>query len=85
MLLIRSLLFNLFLYAGIVFVFVLALPALLMPAKITLLFGKLLGYYVVFCVNFFLNTEVEFKGLKNIPNDNKYFLPEVNMLKIFPI
>jgi len=59
---------------GIVFVFLLALPALLMPAKITLLFGKFLGHYVVFCVKFFLNTEVEFKGLKNIPNDNKYFL-----------
>ena len=74
MLLLRSLFFNIFLYVGIVFVFLLALPALFLPTKITLLFGKLLGYYVVFVIKIFLNTKVEFKGIENIPQTKKYFV-----------
>ena len=72
--LLRSLLFNIFLYTGIVVVFLIALPALFLPSKITLLFGKFLGYYVVFIVKIFLNTKVEFKGIENIPKTEKYFI-----------
>ena len=74
MLLLRSLLFNIFLYTGIVVVFLIAIPALFLPAKITLLFGKFLGHYVVFILRIFLNTKVEFKGLENIPKNEKYFV-----------
>ena len=74
MLLLRSLLFNFFLYSGIVVVFLLATPALFLPSKITLIFGKFLGHYVVFIVRFFLNTKVEFKGIDNIPRNEKYFI-----------
>lgn len=74
MLLLRSLLFNLFLYTGIVVVFLIALPSLFLPKKITLLFGKFLGNYVVFIVRIFLNTKVEFKGIDNIPKNEKYFV-----------
>ncbi len=72
--LLRSLLFNLFLYTGIIVVFLIALPALFLPTKITLLFGKFLGHYVVFVVKIFLNTQVEFKGIENIPKTKKYFV-----------
>ena len=74
MLLLRSLLFNFFLYLGIILVFLIAIPALFLPSKITLLFGKLLGHYVVFVVRFFLKTKVEFKGILNIPKTEKYFV-----------
>jgi len=74
MLLLRSLIFNIFLYAGITAVFLVALPTLFLPAKFTLLFGKFLGYYVVFIVRIFLSTKVEFKGVDNIPKDKKYFV-----------
>ena len=74
MLLLRSLLFNLFLYTGIILVFLIAIPALFMPAKITLLFGKFLGHYVVLIVRIFLNTKVEFTGIERIPKDEKYFV-----------
>ena len=72
--LLRSLLFNLFFYLGVIVVFLIALPALILPAKVTLLFGKLLGHYTVFVVRFFLNTKVEFKGIENIPSSEKYFV-----------
>ena len=74
MLLLRSLLFNFFLYAGITFIFIIAIPALFLPTKITLLFGKFLGHYVVFIVKVFLDTKVEFKGIENIPKNEKYFV-----------
>ena len=74
MLLLRSLLFNLVLYTGIVVVFLIALPTLFLPPKFTLLFGKFLGHYVVFIVKIFLNTKVEFKGIENIPKNKKYFI-----------
>ena len=74
MLLLRSLFFNIFLYTGIVSVFLLALPTLAMPPKFTLFFGKFLGHYVIFLVNFFLKTKVEIKGFDNIPRSGKYFV-----------
>ena len=74
MLLLRSLLFNFFLYAGIILVFLIAVPALLLPSKITLLFGKFLGHYVIVIVRIFLDTKVEFKGIEKIPKDKKYFV-----------
>ena len=74
MLFLRSLLFNLFLYAGIILVFLIAIPALFLPSKITLLFGKFLGHYVVLIVRIFLSTKVEFKGIDNIPKNEKYFV-----------
>ena len=74
MLLLRSLLFNFFLYAGIILVFLIAIPALLLPSKITLLFGKFLGHYVVLIVRIFLNTKVEFIGIEKIPKDERYFV-----------
>jgi len=70
----RSLLFNFFIYTGIILVFLIALPSLFLPAKITLLFGKFLGHYVIFIVRIFLNTKVEFKGIENIPKTKKYFV-----------
>ena len=70
----RSLLFNFFIYAGIILVFLIALPSLLLPPKITLLFGKFLGHYVVLIVRVFLSTKVEFRGVENIPNNERYFV-----------
>ena len=74
MLLLRSLLFNFFLYTGIILVFLIAIPGLLLPTKITLLFGKFLGHYVVLIVRIFLNTKVEFIGIEKIPKDERYFV-----------
>jgi|TARA_B110000263_G_C15162750_1_gene443141 1-acyl-sn-glycerol-3-phosphate acyltransferase len=74
MLFLRSLLFNFFLYLGITFVFLIALPTLFLPSKFTLLFGKFLGHYVILIVRIFLNTQIEIKGKHNIPKEGKYFV-----------
>tara|TARA_Y100001960_G_scaffold317357_1_gene385602 strand:+ start:135 stop:842 length:708 start_codon:yes stop_codon:yes gene_type:complete len=74
MILFRSLLFNIFLYTGIIFIFLIALPTLLLPPKFTLLFGKFLGHYVIFIVKFLLNVKVEIRGIENIPKTEKFFV-----------
>ena len=74
MLLARSLIFNLFLYTGIILVFIIAIPTLFLPSKFTLMCGKLLGHYVIFIVKFILNTKVEIKGISNILKNEKFFV-----------
>ena len=74
MILFRSLIFNFFLYTGIIFIFLLALPTLFLPSKFTLLFGKFLGHYVIFIVRLLLNVKVEIKGIENIPETEKFFV-----------
>ena len=78
MLLVKSLIFNFFLYTGIVFVFIIALPTLFMPAKFTLLFGKFLGHYVILIVRIFLNTKIEIKGIENIPKNSNFFIASLH-------
>ena len=71
---IKSLFFNFFLYFGIVVVFVLALPTLILPSKYCLYCGKLLAYYIIVILKLFLNTKVVFHGLENLQKVEKFFV-----------
>ena len=71
---IKSLVFNIFLYVGIILVFILAIPTLILPAKFTLYCGKFLAYYIILILKLFLNTKVIFHGLDNIRNVKKFFI-----------
>ena len=70
----RSLFFNIFLYFGIILVFVLAIPTLILPNKLTLLCGKILANYIVLILKIFLNTKVIFSGLENLKKTKKFFV-----------
>ena len=71
---IKSLIFNIFLYSGIILVFILAIPTLFLPNKFTLYCGKFLAYYIILILRLFLNTKVVFHGLENIQKIKKYFV-----------
>ena len=71
---IKSLTFNIFLYSGIVLVFILAIPTLILPNKFTLYFGKFLAYYIIFLLKILLNTKVIFHGLENLKKVEKFFI-----------
>ena len=71
---IKSLIFNIFLYAGIISVFILALPTLILPAKFALYCGKFLAYYIILILRLFLNTKVIFHGLENLGKVEKFFI-----------
>jgi len=71
---IRSLIFNIFLYLGIILVLILAIPTLFLPAKFALYCGKFLAYYIILILKIFLNTKVIFHGLENLKKVNKFFV-----------
>ena len=71
---IRSLIFNIFLYLGIVLVLILAIPTLFLPARFALYCGKFLAYYIIVILKLFLNTKVVFHGLANLKKKEKFFI-----------
>ena len=74
MLFIRSLIFNIFLYLGIVLVLVFAIPTLFLPTKFALYCGKFLAHYIILILKVFLNTKVVFHGLENLKKVEKFFV-----------
>jgi len=70
----KSLCFNLFLYCGIIIVFVFAIPTLLLPSKFALYFGKILAYYIIYILKIFLGTKVIFHGLENLKKFEKFIV-----------
>ena len=71
---IRSLIFNIFLYVGLITIFILAIPTLVLPSKFTIFFGRLSAKYIVIILRFILNTKVIFHGLENLKKVDNYFV-----------
>ena len=71
---IRSIFFNFFFYTGIIFICIIFLPAMLLPQKIVLFGGKLMGYWSKLCMNIFLSTKILVKGKENLILDSKFFI-----------
>ena len=71
---IRSLLFSIFFYIGIIIISIVFLPAMLMPQKVVLFGGKIMGYWSKICLEFFLSTKIIIKGKENIINNEKFFI-----------
>tara|TARA_B100000787_G_C16149263_1_gene275792 strand:+ start:220 stop:921 length:702 start_codon:yes stop_codon:yes gene_type:complete len=71
---IRNFLFNIFFFVGIVLVSIIFIPAFLLPQKIALIGGKIMGYWASFCLKFFLSTQLVVKGRENIINNKKFFI-----------
>tara|TARA_B100000579_G_scaffold268729_1_gene221779 strand:+ start:205 stop:906 length:702 start_codon:yes stop_codon:yes gene_type:complete len=70
----RKFLFLFFFFLGIILISILFLPALLMPSKIVLFGGKLMGYWSGICLKIFLSTKIIIKGKENIINNEKFFI-----------
>ena len=71
---IRSLIFNIFLYLGLITIFILAIPTLFLPSKFTIFFGRLSAKYIVLILRLFLSTKVIFHGVENLKKVNNYFV-----------
>ena len=69
----KSLIFNIFLYLGLITIFILAIPTLILPDKFTLFFGRLSAKYIVFLLKIILNTKVIFHGLENLKKVSHFF------------
>ena len=71
---IRNILFSFFFFLGIAFISILFLPSLLMPQKIVLFGGKLMGHWSSICLKIFLSTKITIKGKENIIINEKFFI-----------
>ncbi len=71
---IRNFLFSFSFFSGIIFISIIFLPSLLLPQKITLFGGKLMGYWSQFCLKIILSTKIVIKGKDNLINDEKFFI-----------
>ena len=71
---IRKFLFLFFFFLGIIVISILFLPTLLMPSKIVLFGGKLMGYWTGICLKIFLSTKIIIKGKENIIKNEKFFI-----------
>ena len=70
----KSLVFNILLYTGLIFIFILAIPTLFLPSKFTLFFGRVSARYIVILMRFILNTKVNFHGVENLKKAEKFFV-----------
>ena len=71
---IRSLIFNIFLYFGLVAIFIFAIPTLILPSKYTIFFGRLSAKYIVIILRLILNTKVIFHGVENLKKEENFFV-----------
>tara|TARA_B100001093_G_scaffold105788_1_gene98097 strand:- start:6 stop:713 length:708 start_codon:yes stop_codon:yes gene_type:complete len=71
---IKSLIFNIFLYLGLILIFILAIPTLIMPNRFTIFFGKLSAQYIVLLLKIVMNTKVIFHGEENLKKVDRYFV-----------
>ena len=71
---IRNIIFSIFFFSGIIIISLIFLPALILPQKITLFGGKLMGHWTGFCLKVFLSTKIIIKGRKNIIFGEKFFI-----------
>jgi len=49
-------------------------PALVLPQKITLMGGKIMGHWTKFCLRIFLSVKTNIIGKENIINNEKFFI-----------
>lgn len=71
---IRSLIFKIFFYLGIILICLIFLPSLLLPQKIVLFGGKIMGHWSKICLNIFLSTKIIIKGKENLISESKFFI-----------
>ncbi len=71
---IRNFLFSIFFFFGIVVISIVFLPSLILPNKIVLFGGKMMGHWSGFCLKFFLSTKIVIKGKENIISNSKFFI-----------
>tara|TARA_B110000971_G_scaffold210201_1_gene237169 strand:+ start:21 stop:722 length:702 start_codon:yes stop_codon:yes gene_type:complete len=71
---IRNFLFSIFFFVGVILISIIFIPAFLLPQRIVLFGGKIMGYWASFCLKFFLSTKLVIKGKENIIGNKKFFI-----------
>ena len=70
----RNLIFNIFFFGGIIFISIIFLPSLILPQRVVIFGGKLMGLWASFCLKVILLTKIEVIGKENIIKNGKFFI-----------
>ena len=70
----RNIIFKVIFFLGIILISIIFVPSLLLPKKIVLFGGKIMGYWASFCLKVILSTKIVVKGKHNIIKDEKFFI-----------
>jgi len=70
----RNFLFSTIFFLGIILISIIFLPALVLPNKIILFGGKLMGYWTGFCLKMILSVRIQILGRENIIQSRKFFI-----------
>ena len=70
----RNLLFLISFFLGVIIICLIFIPSLLMPTKVVLIGGKLMGHWAEICLKVILNIKVNIKGRDNIIQGEKFFI-----------
>ena len=70
----KSLIFNVFLFTGLITIFILAIPTLVLPSKFTIFFGRISANYIVFLLKIILHSRVIFHGVENLKKVDNFFI-----------
>ena len=70
----RNLLFLISFFLGVILICLIFIPSLLMPTKVVLIGGKLMGHWAEICLKVILNIKVNIKGRDNIIQGEKFFI-----------
>ena len=71
---IRSILFSIIFFTGIIIISLVFLPSFFFPKKFVLYGGKLMGHWASICLKMILSIKIIVKGKENIIKNNKYFI-----------
>ena len=71
---IRKFLFLFFFFLGISIISIIFLPSLIMPNKVVLFGGKMMGRWAALCLQIILQTKIIVKGKDNIIKNEKFFI-----------
>ena len=70
----KNYVFSFFFFFGIIFISIIFLPSFFLPQNIVIFGGKLMGYWTIFCLKFFLSTQILIKGTENVIKNEKFFI-----------
>ena len=71
---IRKFLFLFFFFLGVSIISIIFLPSLIMPNKVVLFGGKMMGRWAALCLQIILQTKIIVKGKDNIIKNEKFFI-----------
>ena len=66
--------FTIFFYLGVITVCIIFLPSLILPQKVSLYGGRVIGLWSKFCLKHLLSVEIVIQGQENIVKDGKFFI-----------